>query len=250
MHAFHRAELLIGKGGVDNLRDARVAVIGVGGVGSYAAEALARAPIGHLVLIDDDRIVASNINRQIHAATHTVGDFKAEVMARRIRMINPQAEVVAITRRFTSNSADELLSDDLDYVVDAIDDVDAKVLLLQKCVVRSLPVVSSMGAASKLDPSAIRIDDISRSFFCPLARRVRKQLRRSGIETGIKVVYSIEPPILARTGDDQPASQSPQKTPLRGTISYLPPVFGFHCAATVIQDLLHSVAFQRQGESC
>ena len=250
MDPFERVRLLIGDEGLARLSQARVAVIGLGGVGSAAAEALARAPIGHLLLVDDDRVAPGDINRQLHASHATLGRPKAEVMAERARAINPAGDIQHRVCRFSARTAETLLEGVLDYVVDAIDDTSGKVALLLECVSRSIPVVSSMGAASKLDPAAVRVDDISRTRHCPLARELRKRLRKAGVSTGIKAVFSEEAPIKLQTDagvvTEGRRGTGDTRRP-QGTISCVPPVFGFNCAAVVIQDLLTGLRFERQG---
>ena len=224
----------------------------VGGVGSFAVEALARAFVGHLTLIDFDEIKASNINRQIHASTLTVGQGKVEVMAQRVREINPGCDVVARRVRLLPESLGGWLQEPWDYVVDAIDDGDAKVALIATCVGRRIPIVSSMGAANKLCPGAVRIADIAESRQCPLARAMRKRLRKLGIEKGVTVVYSEEQPVrlagasgaFQADAADDPGGKRPQ-----GTISTMPALFGLHCASVVLAHLLKGVAFERRGET-
>lgn len=234
------------------LEHSRVLVFGVGGVGSFAAEALARAAIGHLTLVDHDTVRASNINRQLHALTSTVGRPKVDVMAERIRDIHPACDLVVRQERVLPATAGAWLAGPWDYIVDAIDDGNTKLAILAECVRRGLPVVSSMGAANKLFPGDVRTVDISQSRQCPLARRMRKQLRRLGIESGVTVVYSEELPIrlLGAGGDfqgDTPEAQG-EKRP-QGTVSYMPALFGLHCASVVIRHLLADLPFVRRGET-
>ena len=256
MHAFDRTELLIGEANLGKLNRAHVVVFGLGGVGSYAAEALARAPIGHLTLVDRDRFTLSNLNRQLYATHATIGRSKAEVAAERLLTINPEAKIRPITLGVTAANVEEILTGRVDYVVDAIDETAAKVAIARCCTQQQIPIVSSMGAASKLDLAEIRVSDIADTRHCPLARRFRKALRRQGISSGVQVVYSDEMPIL--DSQDEALSDSLQaKTPRtdgscdkrpQGTISFLPAAFGLHCAATVIRALLTTNKFRRQGQ--
>jgi len=192
LHRFSRNELLIGQAGVARLQNATVAVVGLGGVGGYAAEALCRAGIGRLVIIDFDDICLTNVNRQIHAMDGTVGKAKVMVMAERMKLINPRAEIIPYKDFYSAENSEFLLSTHYDYVVDAIDHITSKLHLIRSCRERGIPIVSSMGAAAKLDPARIRVADISETHKCRMARSVRKLLKKQGIETGVKVVFSTE----------------------------------------------------------
>lgn len=249
-HRFSRMQLLVGKSGMDRLAASSVAVFGVGGVGSYAVEALARAGIGSLTLVDFDDICATNINRQIHALDSTVGRSKVEVMAERCRQINPECRVIPRHEFYQAESADSLLQPSFDYVLDCIDHITAKLHLMETCVKRKLPVISSMGAANKLDPTRIRVADISSTEKCRLARIIRKELRRRGINRGVQVVYSTEEfrPLSDETHicaehcicpnrDEQRWSCTDRRVIL-GSSSYLPPLFGLTMAGIVIQTLM------------
>lgn len=250
--AFERLNLLVGERGMASLLESRVLVVGVGGVGSYAAEALARAAIGYLELVDFDRIRPSNVNRQLHALAHTVGKPKVEVMAERLKQIHADCTVVAHGCRLSAENVTAFLHEHIDFVVDAIDEATAKTALLAACVERGIPVVSSMGAANKLLPSEVRVADISRTRQCPLARTIRKQLRRMGMCRDILVVYSEEDPIRLAGADGafqaDRAEEEGAKRP-QGTVSYMPALFGLHCAAVVIQHRLRDVPLQRRGRT-
>ncbi|MGI9953004.1 tRNA threonylcarbamoyladenosine dehydratase [Moorellaceae bacterium AZ2] len=226
-----RTELLIGREGLAKLSRARVAVIGIGGVGSFAAEALARAGVGYLELVDYDYIVASNINRQIHALHSTVGQPKVLVMARRLRDINPRLTVIPRQERYTPGTGHLFVRRDLDYLVDAIDSVPDKVDLLARAHSSGTRIVSSMGAGNRLDPTALEVADISATRGCPLARAVRQQLRKRGIERGITVVYSLEAPRKVSRGTTE-GRQPP------GSISFVPSVAGLILASIVVRELL------------
>ena len=248
--AFSRGHLLVGDAGMDRLRSARVLVCGVGGVGSAAVEALARSAVGHFRLVDFDTVNPSNINRQLHALHSTLGLPKVAAEALRIRDINPGVEVIAEQCRATVETVAAYLDPVPDHVVDAIDDTDVKVALLAECARRGIPVVSAMGAANKLLPGEIRVADIEHSRQCPLARVVRKRLRRLGIGGGITAVYSEELPIRLADGEFQAeeAEEAGGKRP-QGTISYMPSLFGLHCASVVIRNLLGDLTFRRRGEA-
>jgi len=228
VHRFSRTELLIGKDGLEVLDSAKVAVFGVGGVGSFAVEALARAGVGGLVLIDHDDVCVTNINRQIHALESTVGRPKVEVLRERVLDINPDARVEAVKRLYCAQNAEELLSDSYDYVVDAIDMVSSKLNLIARCDSLNIPIISSMGAGNKLDPMLFRVADIYETCVCPLARVMRKELRSRGIDT-LKVVYSTESPLVQK---------GLQNVKYTGSISFVPSVVGLIIAGEVVKDLL------------
>lgn len=228
---FNRIQLLIGVAALERLQNSSVAVFGIGGVGGYAVEALVRGGIGRLTLIDFDNVCATNINRQIHALEETVGRSKVEVMAERCRAINPQVEIVAKHTAYQSETSDELLLPQFDYVLDCIDSIGDKLHLIQSCRQRKLPIISSMGAANKLDPTLIKVDDISLTKKCRLARTIRKELRKQGIEKGVKVVYSTEE-FRPLTGPD-----AAERNPILGSSSYLPPLFGLTMAGEVIRSI-------------
>ena len=230
-HRFQRLELLVGSSGLKILANSSVAVFGIGGVGGYAVETLVRGGVGKMTLIDPDQICPTNINRQIHALEKSVGQVKVEVMAQRCREINPQVEVVIHHCAYQQENSEQLLATRYDYVLDCIDNITDKLHLLQSCYQRRLPVISSMGAANKLDPTKIEVADISATKKCRLARTIRKELRKRGIEQGIKTVYSTEE-FRPLTGAD-----AAERNPVLGSTSYLPPLFGLTMAGIVIQDL-------------
>lgn len=223
---FTRTALVVGNEALHRLAQMKVAVFGVGGVGGAVCEALARSGIGTLVLVDYDVVDITNINRQIVALESTIGLPKVEVMAERIRQINPNCRVIPMRQFYEPGRADEFLTPDLDYVVDAIDSVSSKVDLLVQCHSRKIPVVSAMGAGNKLDPTQLRIVDISETHTCPLARVVRLGLRERGIHCGIRVVFSPEPPTRV----------TPGRTP--GSTAFVPPAAGLALASWVVRDLL------------
>jgi tRNA A37 threonylcarbamoyladenosine dehydratase len=231
---FSRMELLVGSAGLRKLQNASVAIFGVGGVGSYAVEALARAGVGRLTLVDFDDVCITNCNRQIHALTESIGQPKVAVMAARCRAINPEIEVAAIKQRYSEENSAELLAGPFDYLLDCIDDISAKLHLIRQCYARDLPIIVSMGAANKLDPSLLQVADLAKTKKCRLARIIRKELRKQGIERGIKVVFSTE--------EFRPlANADGERKPILGSSSYLPPMFGLTMAGEVIQTLLGEI---------
>ena len=240
---FHRTELLIGEQAHKKLQQSHIAVFGLGGVGSYAAEGLARAGVGRLTIIDFDQVNTTNINRQNIALTGTVGRPKTEVMAERIAMINSECQVTALQEFYSEDNSEQLLKHDYAAVIDAIDSFNPKIRLLVDCLRWEIPVFSAMGAAGKIDPGQIRVGDISDSTICPLARRVRKILRGHDIETGFQVVYSIEPPIMPFShtiipaDQKEPGLQRGRERMIQGTISYMPAIFGLTLAGMVVQHL-------------
>lgn len=252
LHRFSRTELLTGKEGFQKLEDSCVAVFGLGGVGSYAAEALARSAVGKLVLVDYDLVCLTNVNRQLHAMIGTIGKPKTEVMAERIKKINPKVEVVVHQKFYSAQTAEELITDEYDFVVDCIDNVTAKLHLMATAHERGLPVISAMGAASKMDPTALKLADIADTHTCPFARDIRRDLRRKyGIERGILTVFSTESAVCpdAEIAADEVKcicpSTKPQglndceaKSQINGTMAYIPSMFGLMMAGTVVRQLL------------
>ena len=233
-----RTELLLGSDALGRLSRSRVCVVGVGGVGSLAAEMLARAGVGSLTLVDSDEVAPSNINRQIIALHSTLGQPKVEVLGRRLLDINPDLEI-RLVKRFINE--DFLRSDEApgallpaDAVLDAIDTLSPKIALIQFCLQRGIPLVSSMGAGAKMDACSVRIADISLTHECPLARMLRKRLHKVGITEGFQAVFSVEKPAEGATVLQETQNKKSQV----GTISYLPAVFGCACAQAVIQSLL------------
>jgi tRNA A37 threonylcarbamoyladenosine dehydratase len=230
---FARTRLLVGEDGLRRLRQARVAVFGLGGVGGYALEALARASVGHLVLVDSDTVEMTNLNRQVLALNSTLGLAKVEVGRERVRQINPGAVIEAHRVELTPENVDAIVPKTFDYAIDAIDAVGAKVALLTLLYSRGIRLVSCMGTASKLDPTAIRIGDISETKGCPLARVVRQGLRKAGIEQGIRCVFSEENFGPVSEPDEENGGKR-----YRGTISYVPGLAGLTAAGLIIKDIL------------
>ena len=258
-HRFSRLQLLVGQSAMERLAAASVAVFGIGGVGSYAVEALARAGVGSLTLIDFDDICTTNINRQIHALDSSIGRSKVEVMAERCRQISPDCRVIPKQAFYQAETSHELLAPGYDYVLDCIDHITAKLHLIATCVATRLPVISSMGAANKLDPTQIKVADISATEKCRLARIIRKELRRRGIAKGVQVVYSTEEfrPLMEQAHvcaencicpnqDDQRWSCSDRRVIL-GSSSYLPPIFGLTMAGVVVQQLIGTNRLTAEG---
>ena len=240
---FIRSRLLIGDDPLDRLTRAKVAVFGIGGVGGHCVESLARAGIGTLHLYDDDTVSESNLNRQIAALHSTLGRAKAEVMAERVRDINPNCDVKAIHLFYLPQNADQVDLSQYDYVVDCIDTVSAKLELVSRCNALQIKIISAMGSGNKLDPTAFVITDISKTEGCPLARVMRKELRKRGIHH-LKVVYSREEPRTPSqpmsqetpsSSDTRPGSTARKDTP--GSISFVPAAAGLVLASAVIRDL-------------
>ena len=229
-----RTELILGKEGVEKLKTSNVLVVGLGGVGAYAAEMICRSGVGAMTIVDGDTVHTSNRNRQLPALKSTEGISKAEVMGTRLRDINPGVRLTIINEYIRDERMVEILDRGYDYVVDAIDTLSPKIFLIHHSLQRKLPVVSSMGAGGKFDPIKIAISDISRTSDCTLARILRKRLHRLGIREGFTAVYSPE-------GIDKskvvPTNGEQNKASIVGTISYMPAAFGIACASVVIRDL-------------
>lgn len=230
---YSRTALLLGEDGVMRLRKSAVAVFGIGGVGSFAAEALARAGVGKLLLVDPDSVSVSNINRQLIALHSTVGKNKAEVMKARIGDIDPETEVTAMPLFYDASNADEIDISQFDYVVDAIDSVSSKLLLIERAAAAGVPVISSMGAGNKLDPAAFEVADIYETSVCPLARVMRRELKKRGI-TSLRVVYSKEEARKPLASNEEPL---PGKRQTPGSLSFVPSAAGLILAGEVIRTL-------------
>jgi tRNA threonylcarbamoyladenosine dehydratase len=230
-----RTRILVGDSGLARLRAARVLLVGLGGVGAFAVEALARAGIGHLTLADHDRVAASNLNRQLVALNSTLGRSKVEVMGERVLDINPACDLILWDRFLTADEMPGLVTGNFDHVVDAIDSLNSKVALIAACVDAGVPCASSMGAGGRLDPTRIRGGELMDSRGCPLASAVRQRLRRRGVDRGVLAVWSEEPPLPPLppepTGRGRPRA-------VNGTISYVPGLFGLTLAGLVIRRLL------------
>lgn len=232
-----RTELLIGKDKLQKLHDAHVLVVGMGGVGSFAAEFICRSGVGAMTIVDGDVVDPSNRNRQLPALATTHGQYKADIMAERLLAINPELKLHSIREFITPEKVEEVLAVKFDYVVEAIDSITPKLTFLKAAYSKGLPLVSSMGAGAKLDPTQLRVVDISKTYNCPFAQQVRKMLKGAGIYKGIKVVFSPEEPIkeslMLTDGKNY-------KKSAYGTISYLPATFGACIASVAIRDLIDS----------
>lgn len=247
---FSRTELLLGKEGMERLKNARVAVIGVGGVGGYVCEALVRSGVGSFDLIDDDKVCLTNLNRQIIATRSTVGKYKVDVMKERMLDINPDVQVETYKCFFLPENADDFPFAEYDYVVDAVDTVTAKIELVMKCQSMGVPIISSMGAGNKLDASAFQVADIYKTKMCPLAKVMRRELKKRGVKK-LKVVYSEEKP--TRTIEDMAIScrttcicppgaahKCTERRDIPGSVAFVPSVAGLIVAGEVVKDLVYT----------
>ncbi len=230
-----RTELLLGSEQMERLRKAHILVVGLGGVGAYAAEMIARAGVGRMTLADADTVGVTNLNRQLIALHSTLGRSKAEVLAERLRDINPAIELTVVNAYIKDEATYTLLdAAQYDYVVDCIDTLSPKLALILAALERRMPLVSSMGAGAKIDPTQLEIKDISKTHHCPLAHMLRKRLHKAGIYRGFQAVFSPEP---IREGAMILAEEQNKKSQV-GTVSYLPALFGIGCASVVIRDLI------------
>ena len=247
LNQFSRTQLLLGSDNMDRLADAKVAVFGIGGVGGYVVEALARSGVGSFVLVDDDKVCLTNINRQIIATRKTVGKYKVDVMKDRILEINPDADVEIRKCFYLPENAADFDFSEYDYVVDAVDTVTAKIELIMRAKEAGTPVISSMGAGNKLDASAFRVADIYKTKVCPLAKVMRRELKKRGVKK-LKVVYSEEQPI--RPVEDMAISckencicppgaehKCTERRAIPGSVAFVPSVVGLIIAGEVIKDL-------------
>ena len=232
LNEFCRTELLIGEDGIEKLHNSKVIVFGIGGVGSFVVEALTRAGVGNLILVDNDTICISNLNRQIHATQATVGNVKVEAMKARVLSINPNCKVEAKQEFITADNIPEILPKDIDYVVDAIDTVTSKLALAEYCYKNDIKLIASMGTGNKIDPTQFRVTDVFKTKVCPLAKVMRAELRKRGVKK-LKVVYSEEIPMVPNKGRAVPS----QKRQTPGSISFVPPVAGMIIGGEVIKDL-------------
>ncbi|MBO5397967.1 MAG: tRNA threonylcarbamoyladenosine dehydratase [Clostridia bacterium] len=248
LNQFSRTELIIGKDGIEKLQNAKVAIFGIGGVGSFVVEGLVRAGVGNFILVDDDKVCLTNLNRQIIATKKTVGKFKVEVAKERILEINPNAHV-EIHQEFFMPDSKEILDNTVDYVVDAVDTVTAKIELVLRANRLNIPIISCMGTGNKLDPTKFEVTDIYKTSICPLAKVMRKELRARGIKK-LKVVYSKEEPIKpdetlecsCKTGCICPPGtvrKCTTRNQVPGSISFVPSVAGLIVAGEVIKDIIN-----------
>ncbi|MBQ8464513.1 MAG: tRNA threonylcarbamoyladenosine dehydratase [Alphaproteobacteria bacterium] len=244
LNQFSRSELVFGKSALKKLATSRVAVFGLGGVGSYVAEALARSGIGHLDLIDNDTICLTNLNRQLFATHKTIGQFKVDVAAERIADINPDCNVTTYKTFYLPENKNEFDFTQFDYVVDAIDTVAGKIGLIVEANNAGIPIISAMGAGNKVNPAAFEVADIYKTSVCPLAHVMRKELRKRGIKN-LKVVYSKEPPLTPlKPTDDESEKSSKRQTP--GSTAFTPPVVGLIIAGEVVKDLIQFNPLSRE----
>lgn len=248
LHAFSRAEMVIGKEALDKLAQSKVAIFGIGGVGSFVVEGLVRCGLGKFVLVDDDCICLTNLNRQLHATRKTIGKPKVEVMRDRIMDINPKAEVTTFQKFYLPDTEDELIQNDYDYIVDAIDTVTGKIGLVMKAKEKGIPIICSMGTGNKLDPTKLEIADLFSTSVDPLSKVMRKELRARGV-TSLKVIYSREEPVKPVETEDSccavgcvcPPGTTRKCTTrhqIPGSISFVPSVAGLIIAGEVIKDLI------------
>lgn len=247
LHQFSRTELAIGTEGIEKMKNSTVAVLGIGGVGSIAAEALARNGVGRIVMIDKDVVDITNVNRQIHALTTTVGQPKADLMRDRIKLINPECDAISLRMFYTEETYEQLFAYPLDYVIDASDTITYKIHLIKQCLQRKIPIISSMGAANKMDPTRFEVADISKTYMDPIARVIRQRLRKEGIRKGVKVVFSTEKPLKPREDvtqrivpEDAPEIRKAKQPPASN--SFVPPVAGLIMVSEVVKDLLEQKA--------
>lgn len=246
-HSLSRTELLIGKEAMDKLRNSKVVVFGIGGVGSFTVEALARSGVGKLVLIDDDTLCLTNINRQIHATIKTISKSKVEVMKERVLLINPKCEVTTFETFVTEDNIGEIITEDTDYVVDAIDTVTSKIALVLWCKEHNIKIISCMGTGNKLDPTQFRVTDIYKTKVCPLAKVMRYELRKRGVDK-LKVLYSEEVPLKPKDEDVVTCKTGcictggTKKCTIRrqipGSIAFVPPVAGMIIGGEVVKDII------------
>lgn len=252
LHQFSRNELAIGKEGLELLKNSTVAVLGIGGVGSFAAEALARSGVGRLILIDKDVVDITNVNRQVIALLSTVGKPKADLMKERIADINPECDVIALKMFYTEETYEEVFSYNLDFVIDASDTIVYKIHLMKECLNRNIPIISSMGAANKMDPTRFQIADISKTHTDPIAKVIRTKLRKERISKGIPVVFSDESPIVIRedirkvVGNDEAEIRKAQMPP--SSNAFVPSVAGLIMASYTVQKLLGSIDIKRVSD--
>lgn len=224
---FHRTEILIGTENLEKIKNQKIAIFGIGGVGSYVAEALARVGIQKFILIDNDKIDITNINRQIHATHETIGNLKVEEMKKRIKQINPQAQIETISEFVTEENIPNIIDQSIDYIVDAIDTVKSKIEIIKIAKSQNIPIISSMGTANKLEPTKLEVTDIYKTKTCPLAKIIRKELRKLEIPD-LKIVYSTEEPKTTK--------QEGSKT--LGSISFVPSTAGLIIASEVVKDII------------
>ena len=248
LNQFSRTELLIGKEGIEKLNKSKVAIFGIGGVGSFVAEGLVRAGIENFILVDDDKVCLTNLNRQIEATRKTIGKYKVDVMKERILEINPEATVETFKEFYMPNSEKSIIDESVDYIIDAVDTVTAKIELVMQANELNIPIISAMGSGNKLDPTRFEVTDIYKTSICPLAKVMRKELKARGIKK-LKVVYSKEDPIKpydniqnsCKTNCICPPGTKRKCTirnQIPGSISFVPSVVGLIIAGEVVKDII------------
>lgn len=228
---FLKTAALIGSEAMKRLNEACVAVIGLGGVGSYVVETIARSGVGNITIVDPDRVEASNINRQLPALVSTIGEYKADVIEKRLRDINPRLVIRKFKCCYNHNTSEEILQEPLDYVIDAVDSFQDKIHLITTCLNQGINIISSMGTANRINPQMLKVDDISNTSVCPVARKIRRELRHQGIKSGLKVVYSSEIPLP----DIIPATM--------GSMVFVPAAAGVLLASEAVRSIIY------QGDS-
>ena len=238
INKFSRTEMLIGKESVEKLKKSKVAIFGIGGVGSYVVEGLARSGVGEFILVDKDVVSETNINRQIIATTKTVGKDKVEIAKERILEINPNAKVEVFKEFYSKENSNKILDESVNYIVDAIDTVTAKLALIEESKKLNVPIISCMGTGNKLDPTKFEITDINKTSICPLAKVMRKELKNRNIKN-VKVLYSKEEPIKAKEEINECKGETKDRIiPAIGSISFVPSIAGLMIAGEVIKDLI------------
>nr|WP_106780093.1 tRNA threonylcarbamoyladenosine dehydratase [Lysinibacillus timonensis] len=249
LHQFSRNELAIGKEGLEKLKNTTVAILGVGGVGSFAAEACARSGVGRIILVDKDNVDITNVNRQLVAYLSTIGKSKSGIMKDRIADINPECEVIDMHMFYTEETYEQFFEQNIDYVIDASDTVIYKIHLMKECLKRNIPIISSMGAANKMDPTRFQIADISKTHTDPLAKVIRTKLRKEGIRKGVTVVFSDESPIVARpevveeVGNPNAQIRKAKMPP--SSNAFCPSVAGLIAASWVVNQILKDIKITR-----
>lgn len=252
LHQFSRNELAFGKEGLDIMKNSTVAILGIGGVGTFAAEALARSGIGRLILVDKDVVDITNVNRQLIALLSTIGQPKADLMKERIKDINPVCEVIALKMFYTEETYEEFFKYGVDFVVDASDTIIYKIHLMKECLNRNIPIISSMGAANKMDPTRFKIVDISKTHTDPIAKIIRGKLRKERIHKGIPVVFSDESPIVIRedikkeVGNENAPTRKGQMPPASN--AFVPSACGLIMASYVVRELLSDIKITRVAD--
>lgn len=236
MNQFARSELLLGSEVMKKLKDMKVLIFGVGGVGSYVCEALVRSGVGNFVLVDSDKVSLTNVNRQIHATLKTVGMSKVDVMKERMLEINPDCNIIVYEEFYLPDNHSDIISDDITYIVDAIDTVSAKIDIIVEAKKRGIPIISAMGAGNKINPTRFEVTDIYKTSVCPLAKVMRRELKARGIST-LKVVYSKEEPIKITNYDC--CSEDMDKKRVPGSLAFVPSVMGLIIASEIVKDVIN-----------